>query len=34
MLLPPDVIEFGLSQVMFGTVPEHVQPAVELALTA
>lgn len=29
MLLPPEVIGFGLVQVTFGTVPEHAQPAVE-----
>jgi hypothetical protein len=33
MLFPPDPMEFGLLQVMFGTVPVHVHPAVELALT-
>lgn len=29
MLLPPETIGFGLVQVTLGTVPEHVQPAVE-----
>lgn len=34
VMLPPDGTEFGLLQVTFGTVPEHVHPPLEPALTA